>query len=85
VQIEIIPLAQKKAKKRKIPPRWIYETLKNPEQIVNGYGNRKVAHKVYYKMGRKMLLRVIFEESGNKKTVVSVYLTSQISRYWEEK
>jgi len=36
--IEIIPLALKKIRQRKIPIDWIEETLNSPEQVVDGFG-----------------------------------------------
>lgn len=79
---EIIPLALKKIAQRRIPVRWIEETLNSPEQIVEGYDGRQVAQKIYYEGDRKMLLRVIFEAEGDKRTVVTAYITSQIEKYW---
>lgn len=80
--IEIIPLALKKIKQRKISIEWIEETLKSPEQIVDGYGNRKVRQKKYILEDKEMLLRVIAEEKKDRFVVITAYLTSQIERYW---
>lgn len=80
--IEIIPLALKKIKQRKIPIEWIEKTVKSPEQIVEGYRNRKVRQKKYTSEGGEMLLRVIVDDEQNKLIVITAYLTSQIKRYW---
>ena len=68
-----------------ISPAWLAETLKGPEQIVNGYGGRKVAQKRYQVENRQYLLRVVFEDKGDSLLVITAYLTSQIERYREEK
>jgi len=38
-KIEIIPLAEKKAKRRDISQEWIAETIRFPAQIIEGYGD----------------------------------------------
>jgi len=83
-RIEIIPLALKKAKRRGVSYEWIEETMSLPDQIVEGYGGRKVAQKKYLIRNKEYLLRVIYEEEREIKTVVTAYLTSQIGRYWVE-
>jgi hypothetical protein len=83
-RIEIIPLALKKAKRRGVSYEWIEETISLPNQIVEGYGGRKVAQKKYLIRNKEYLLRVIYEEEREIKTVVTAYLTSQIGRYWVE-
>ena len=45
------------------------------------YRGRRVAQKVYYVGDKKMLLRVVLEDND---TVVTAYLTSQVSRYWRD-
>jgi len=83
--IEIIPLAYRKAKKRGISEKMIIEAVKNPEQVVDGYEGRKVAHKYYMIYKKKYLLRVVYELYEKKCVVITAYMTSQIQRYWEEK
>ena len=81
-RIEIIPLALKKIKQRRVPIDWIKETLNSPEQVVDGYGGRKIRQKKYILDDREMLLRVIAEEKKDRLVVITAYLTSQIERYW---
>ena len=83
-KIEIIPLAEKKAKRRGIPQEWIKETIQFPAQVVEGYGGRKVAHNKFVVRNSEYLLRVVYEEKKNSYQVVTAYLTSQIGRYWTE-
>ncbi len=83
-KIEIIPIAERKAKKRGIKKEWIEDTITNPIQVVDGYGGRKVAHKRILIDNKEYLLRVVYEETEEMYIVVTAYLTSQISRYWKE-
>jgi len=83
-KIEIIPLANKKAIKRGIAGKWIEETIRTPDQIVDGYGGCKVAHRKYILGDKEYLLRVVYEEKEAVYEVVTTYLTSQIGRYWKE-
>jgi hypothetical protein len=83
-RIEIIPLAEKKSKRREIKREWIDDAITNPAQVVEGYGNRKVAQKKLILGDKKYLLRVVYEETEEVYIVVTAYLTSQIDRYWME-
>ena len=83
-KIEIIPIAKRKLERRRIPERWIMETINNPSQVVEGYGSRKVAHRKYIIGNKEYLLRVVYEEEEEKSAVLTAYLTSQIDRYWKE-
>lgn len=81
--IDIIPIARRKLKRRGIPGEWVEETINLPNQTVDGYGGRKVAHRKYKIKDKEYLLRVVYEEEEKIKVVVTAYLTSQIERYWK--
>jgi len=83
-RIVIIPLARKKMAQRGIPESWVEETLTLPEQVVEGYGGRWVAHKRVAMEGKERLLRVVYEETESTLVVVTTYLTPAIGRYWKE-
>ena len=83
-KIEIIPIAQKKLKRRGIPEEWVRETIDAPMQLVEGYGGRNVAQRKLLVENKEYLLRVVYEETGEMSIVVTAYLTSQIERYWRE-
>ncbi len=83
-EIEIIPIASKKAEKRGIKKEQIEDIALHPMQVVDGYGGRKVAQSKIIIEEKAYLLRVVYEETGDKIIVVTTYLTSQISRYWKE-
>lgn len=83
--IEIIPLAKKKMRRRGIPEGWVVDAVNAPDQIVEGYRGRTVAHRRHTVRGEERLLRVVFEETAEKYIVITAYLTSAIKRYWKEK
>jgi len=83
-EIELIPIAKKKLERRGIPEKWIAETLNSPDQIVEGYGGRRVAHKKYMIGGKEYLLRIVYEDKEGQYIVLTAYLTSQVNRYWKE-
>lgn len=84
-EIEIIPLAKKKMGRRSVPDEWVVETVNSPEQVVEGYGGRNVAHRRYSIRRKQMLLRVVYEETPEKYIVITAYLTTAVKRYWKEK
>ena len=71
-------------KRRGITEKWVKETIDSPAQVVEGYGGRKVAHKIYMIENKEYLLRVVFEETEIQDIIITAYLTSQIDRYWKE-
>lgn len=82
--IEIIPLARRKMVRRGINEDLVKHALLHPEQIVEGYGGRLVAHR-RLKLGKEtQLLRVVYEEKEAHFLVITTYLTSQINRYWKK-
>ena len=73
-KVEIIPIAQQKAKRRGIQKEEIEDAVVNPAQIVDGYGGRKVAHKKFFRDSKEHLLRVVYEETEENYTVVTAYI-----------
>ncbi len=83
-EIEIIPLARRKLARRSISELWVKEALTSPEQVVKGHGGRLVAQQRRMTRRREKLLRVVFEETGDKYVVITAYLTSDMKRYWKK-
>ena len=81
-RIEIIPLALKKLELRQVPREWLEETLRVPDQLVEGYGGRTIRQKKYVVEGKERLLRVVVDETPDRMVVITAYLTSQVTRYW---
>jgi hypothetical protein len=83
-KIELIPIARKKLERRGIKEEWVRETIDSPDQVVDGYGGRRVGHRKYMIEDKEYLLRVIFEEKEDFVIILTAYLTSQVKRYWRE-
>lgn len=83
MSIDIIPLATKKMNQREISKEMVIETLKEPDNIVEGHTGRKIAQRLYTNKNDKKLLRVVYEENETK-VVITCYLTSQVERYRKE-
>ncbi len=81
--ITIIPLARRKLAQRGISESMVSETIHQPDQVVEGHKDRVVAQRKYFFDDCSYLLRIIYEENDNNIIVVTGYLTSQVSRYWE--
>ncbi|MBI2043303.1 DUF4258 domain-containing protein [Candidatus Pacearchaeota archaeon] len=60
--------AEDTIKDRKFSKEIIEDALKNPDEIVKGKRNRKIAHKII----KNKLLRVVFEENENAKTYIVI-------------
>ncbi len=69
---------------RKISVQLIEKTLIEPQQILEGKSNRKVAHRVFKIDNQNFLLRVIFEDYGARLEVITAYLTTKIDKYWRD-
>lgn len=63
----------------------IFDTISTPDQTVEGHGGRFVAQKRYVRDSREYLLRIVYEQDINQITVITGYLTTQISRYWGDR
>jgi len=61
--------ARRQIEERNIQPELVWETLRNPGQVVAGGRNRKVAQRVYEREGRDLLPRVVFCEEGDPEIV----------------
>ncbi len=58
-------------------------TLDDPEFAVSDPPDRRILMRRYFDslLQRDMLLRIIVEEAGDERIVVTIYKTSQIARY----
>jgi uncharacterized protein YuzE len=65
-EIEIIPLAMKKMRRRGIPKSWVGEVLRSADQVVEGHGGRRVVQQRRRIRRREKLLRVVFEETQDQ-------------------
>ncbi len=75
--IVFIPHALERIKERGIPEGLVIEALTHPDEAVDGYFGRKVAQKAI----DGKLIRVIYEEHGDKIIVITAYITSKVDKY----
>lgn len=79
----IVPHAEEELKRRRIPRDVFLRTVHEPQQIVPSYAGRKVYQSlVEMGDGKEYVFRVIVEETADTITVITVYKTSQVDKYW---
>lgn len=74
--------AQDQKRDRHIGSAEIDAVVNHPEQIVEGERGNKI-HQSRIRGGH-MLLRLVIDDRKDPATVVTIYPTSQISRYWRK-
>lgn len=75
--------AKEELERRMIPRELLDSVLENPQQVVPDYGGKKAYQsKLDFGGGRIYLLRAIINDLVDPATVVTVYRTSKIDRYW---
>ena len=71
-------------KRRGISPDVVEQVLRNPGQIVEGYGNKKAYQSIIdFENDKSYLVRVIVDTLTDPLMVVTVYRTSKIDKYWK--
>ena len=68
--------------RRQISPAWVDAVMASPEQIIDGYGNRKVYQSRIASGGRTYLIRLIVEADRQTPVVITMYRTSKLEKYW---
>ncbi|MCS4541941.1 MAG: DUF4258 domain-containing protein [Euryarchaeota archaeon] len=77
----IIPKhAKKRIETYNLTEELVKKTVENPEEIVDGYGRRLIAHKRL----NDYILRVVYEQRGKDIIVITAYRAEK-KRYWGEK
>ena len=76
--------ARRQIREREITEELINKVLPHPAQIIDSYGNRKIAQDMVRHKGEKFLLRIVFEEIDKELKVVTVYLTTRVEKYWRK-
>ncbi len=75
--------ASREMSRRSVPLHLLEEVLNNPQQVVSGHGVKKIYQsQIVLGDGRIFLLRVIVADDTNPPTVVTVYRTRKVSKYW---
>ena len=68
---------------REIPREEAEKTLLSPEVVVPGGPQRQIFMRRYLdiRFGQEMLVRAVVEEKADEALVITVYITSKISKY----
>lgn len=75
--------AEDELKRRMIPRELLDSVLENPQQVAPEYGGRKAYQsKLDFGEGKIYLLRAIVNDLVDPATVLTVYRTSRIDKYW---
>ncbi|NMF86205.1 DUF4258 domain-containing protein [Nodosilinea sp. P-1105] len=75
--------AEQELKRRDIPRIFLNRVLRNPQQIVDERDDRRAYQsQIEFANGKIYLVRAIVDEETEPNTVVTVYRTSRISKYW---
>ena len=82
-RIRLSAHAEQQLRERGIDRQLVEETVGDPEQLIKISRNRRVAQRVYHRLGKEFLLRVVFSE-GPCAEIITAYWTSRISRYWRK-
>jgi hypothetical protein len=78
--------ALEEMKRRELPRPVVESVLKDPQQIVDEYGNRKAFQSIIkFETGKDYLVRVIVNDKVDPAKVVTAYRTSRITKYWRKK
>ena len=78
-QFRFIDHALKELERRAIPRQLVLDALAQPDQVIPNVEGREAYHKRVEINGKPYLLRIIVEHGD---TVVTVYRTSNIKKYW---
>jgi len=68
---------------REIPRHEAEEALLNPELILTAAPPRQIFMRRYFdpRFSQEMLVRAVVEETAEERLVITVYITSKISKY----
>jgi hypothetical protein len=68
---------------REITEAQVTQVVLHPEQVVYFEDEPPVAQSRIELGGKKCLLRILFRDDGETRIAITVYITSQIRRYWK--
>lgn len=76
--------ARKEMLRRNITQLQIEEVLQSPEQIISVNEERSIYQSRLELNQKQYLLRVVGDIRGDLLTVVTIYKTSKVKKYWSE-
>ncbi len=82
MKIHLTPHAEEQIRFRKVSRERVIEVATNPERLVPALSDRSFVQSRYHERGKECLLRVVIEDIGDERWVVTVYPTSKVGKYW---
>jgi hypothetical protein len=76
--------ARQEMLRRNITQAQIEDVVQNPEQIVSVNLERSIYQSKLKLSQKEYLLRVVVDIRGESLTVVTIYKTSKVKKYWRE-
>ncbi len=71
--------------RRRIPHVFVELVLNQPQQVILEREGRKVYQsKLDFGQGKTHILRIIIDENTEPYTIITVYRTSKIEKYWRQ-
>ena len=85
MSFRLTPHAESETARRKIPRHLLEELMAEPQQVVPAHGGRNV-YQSLLELGenKTYLLRAVVDDQVPPPTIVTVYRTSRIRKYWRE-
>jgi hypothetical protein len=62
----------------------VIATVNAPEQLVPGSDTSLIAQSRLSHQGKTYLLRIAYQDYGTRRHLITVYVTSQVRRYWKK-
>jgi hypothetical protein len=85
MEFQISQHAELQLQDRQIPRAFLEAVLESPQQIVNEGNDKQIYQScIEFENGKVYLVRAIVGFSTAIPTVITVYRTTQIKRYWRE-
>ena len=82
MQFVLSPHALEEIVRRQLPVEVVHEVVTHPEQIIPEKEGRTAYQSRIDFGGKTFLVRVIVADSESPATVVTVYRTTRIAKYW---
>jgi hypothetical protein len=76
--------AELEMQRRQVPHDWVESVMHSPEQVIVGFGERKIYQGRVSADGKTYLLRLVVEDWHTPSVIVTVYRASKIEKYWEQ-
>jgi len=82
----LTPHAREEAIRRSIPTDIIDSVMREPQQVLEAFGGKRAYQsKIRFEGDKMYLVRLIVDERTAPSSVVTVYRTSKVKKYWREK